>query len=240
VIVLPADWLCSILITGRLGDRRARARLLCRWARRIVRLVGCEVEVRGTPPDRGLCVSNHVSYLDIPVFGSLAPMLFVAKREVIFWPVFGQWAAMCGTLFIQRERKGHVADVGRQMAPVLAAGVPLVVFPEGTSSDGSTVLPFKSSLFQPAVEHGWPVTPMHIGYEVGEGSVAEDVAYWRDMTLVPHLWRLLGLRRIRARLTFGEAIPAGTQRKEVCRRAHQAVLELADAPGRTGPVATSD
>jgi len=225
-VALPLDWLCSIVLAGHRRNHAARAALLHRWARFICRLVGCEVTTHGTPPANGLCISNHLSYLDIAAYGAAAPMLFVSKHDVLHWPLFGQWAAMCGTVFVKRERKGHVADVGTQMAHVLAARVPLVLFPEGTSSGGETVLPFKSSLFQPAVEHGWSVTPMRIRYELAHGSVARKIAYWGDMTLLPHLLRLFSNRALRASVTFGTPLAPGADRKELCRRAHAAVLAL--------------
>ncbi|HSH16483.1 MAG TPA: lysophospholipid acyltransferase family protein [Verrucomicrobiae bacterium] len=223
---LPVDWLCSILLAGRRRDHPAHARLLHRWARFTTWLAGCRVTFQGQPPSHGLCISNHLSYLDIAAYGSVAPMLFVSKHEVRRWPLFGQWAAMCGTLFIQRERKGHVADVGEQMGEVLRTGAPLVVFPEGTSSGGETVLPFKSSLFQPAIDHQWPVTPMRIDYELPGGSVSGEVAYWGDMTLLPHLLNLFKKRNLRAIIRFGEPLPPGTDRKDLCRRAHAAVVNL--------------
>jgi len=230
-VVLPLDWAGSVLLRGRRRDSVTRSRLLHRWARFVVWLTGCEVSVQGAPPAHGLCVSNHLSYLDIAVYGSVAPMVFVSKHDVLYWPLFGQWAAMCGTLFVQRERKGHVADVGEQMAEVLRARVPLVLFPEGTSSGGGTVLPFKSSLFQPAVEHAWSVTPMRISYQLDDGDVARDVAYWGDMTLLPHLLKLFGRKRLRALVSFGEPIAPGGDRKELCRRAHEAVAALPQLPG---------
>ncbi len=225
-VCLPLDWLVTVLLAGRRTDRAARAALLHRWARFTCRLAGCPVTVRGTPPAHGLCVSNHLSYFDIAVYGSIAPMLFVSKHDVLYWPLFGQWAAMCGTLFIQRERKGHVADVGLQMAGVLQSRVPLVLFPEGTSSGGETVLPFKSSLFQPAVDHQWSVMPMRIRYELDDGLVSRDVAYWGEMTLLPHLLRLFSRRSLRAYVTFGTPVTPGQERKDLCRRAQAAVLQL--------------
>lgn len=225
-VFLPLDWLVGQLSASRAKRRQAAATLLHRWARFTVRLLGCRVTVRGRPPGRGLCVSNHLSYLDIAVFGSTTPLVFVSKHDVVRWPVFGQWAAMCGTLFIKREQKGHVADVGEQMAEVLRSNVPLVLFPEGTSSSGEAVLPFKSSLFEPAVEHGWPVTPMRIAYELPGGSVATEVAYWGEMTLLPHLLKLLTKRSIHAFVEFGEALEPGADRKELCRRARAAVTAM--------------
>lgn len=225
-VVLPIDWLFSIVLTGRRRDHPARAALLHRWARFTCRLVGCDVIAHGPPPATGLCVSNHVSYLDIAAYGATTPMLFVSKHDVIYWPLFGQWAAMCGTLFLKRERRGHVADVGDQMAEVLVSRVPLMLFPEGTSSDGESVLPFKSSLFQPAIAHQWTVTPMRVRYELADGSVSREVAYWGEMTLLPHLLHLLTKKSVRAVITFGVPLPPGQDRKELCQRARDAVLAL--------------
>ncbi|HAV62487.1 MAG TPA: 1-acyl-sn-glycerol-3-phosphate acyltransferase [Verrucomicrobiales bacterium] len=239
-VVMPLDFLFNVLLPGRRNDQRARSRLLHRWAKFSAGLFGCRVTTHGRVPDHGLCVSNHLSYLDIPAYGSVAPMVFVSKADVRRWPLFGAWAAMCGTLFIKRENKGHVADVGDQMEVVLKTGVPLVVFPEGTSSGGETVLPFKSSLFQPAIDHQWPVTPMWIGYELDNGTVAEDVAYWGDMTLLPHLFNLFTRKGVRATVAFGEPLEPGTNRKELCQRAHAAVEALREKwqPGLgTGSIA---
>ncbi|MBI1176240.1 1-acyl-sn-glycerol-3-phosphate acyltransferase [bacterium] len=225
-IFLPLDWLVLVAWRAGAAKQRSRAALLSRWARYVSRLAKMEITVHGRVPAHGLCVSNHLSYLDIVAYGAIAPMTFVSKHDVIYWPLFGQWAAMCGTLFVKRERKGHVADVGEQMAAVLRANVPLVLFPEGTSSGGETVLPFKSSLFQPAVDHAWPVTPMRIAYSIAGGSVANEIAYWGDMTLLPHLLNVFTKQVIQVVVTFGEPLAPGSSRKELCRRAHDAVSQL--------------
>lgn len=225
-IFLPLDWLLIVVWRGRKSGQRSRAALLHRWACFVGRLMGVAINIHGRVPSHGLCVSNHLSYLDIVVYGTIAPMTFVSKHDVIYWPLFGQWAAMCGTLFIKRDRKGHVIDVGKQMENVLRTNLPLVLFPEGTSSNGETVLPFKSSLFQPAVEHAWPVTPMRITYQLANGSVADEIAYWGDMTLLPHLLNVFTKRKIQAVVSFGEQLDPGVSRKDLCRRAHEAVSAL--------------
>jgi len=191
------------------------------------------VKLVGRRPTHGLCVSNHVSYIDIPAHASVGPALLVSKRDVLYWPVFGQLAFMCGTLFIEREKRGDVANVGNQMEGVMKTGVPLIVFPEGTSSDGRDVLPFKSSLFQPAIDHHWPVTPMWIGYELEDGSVENEVAYFGDMTLFPHLLNLFTKRGLRATIVYGNPIQDAKDRKELCRKAHEAVVTLGKG-ARTG------
>jgi 1-acyl-sn-glycerol-3-phosphate acyltransferase len=223
---VTADWVFLIFLAGRRRDHVALSRVLNRWARRTAWVAGCRVKQIGVRPTRGLCVSNHVSYIDIPAHASAGPALLVSKRDVLFWPVFGQLAYMCGTLFIQREKRGDVANVSNQMEAVMKTGVPLIVFPEGTSSDGRDVLPFKSSLFQPAIDHQWPVTPMWIGYELEGGSVEREVAYFGDMTLFPHLMNLFTKRGLQATIVYGEPITDAKNRKELCQKAHEAVVKL--------------
>lgn len=197
-----------------------------RWARWARNLFNCEVTLSGEIPKQGLCVSNHVSYIDIIVLSSQFPCGFVSKHEVRYWPIFGMLASMGGTLFIRRSRKGHVADIGKQMDLALKAPVPLVVFPEGTSSNGDAVLPFKSSLFEPAIRFQWPVTPIWVGYEIEDGTVEDDVAYWRDMTLVPHLINLFSKKGFRATIRFGKPLSVATDRKQLCSSAFEAVVAL--------------
>jgi 1-acyl-sn-glycerol-3-phosphate acyltransferase len=101
-----------------------------------------------------------------------------------------------------------------------------VLFPEGTSSGGETVLPFRSSLFEPAAHQSFPVTPVALSYALSEGNPAEEVCYWKDMTLFPHLMNLLTKGEIRARVAFGETRVRETDRKELARQLHAEVLAL--------------
>ena len=125
--------------------RAARALWLQRTTRRVGRIFQLEIQSAGAIPARGLLVCNHVSYVDILVLVSLAPAVFVAKREVKSWPVMGLLAQLSGTVFIDRQRRTHVGEVNDEIQSALDDGALVVVFPEGTSSDGRTVLPFKSS-----------------------------------------------------------------------------------------------
>src|SRR5262249_52037916 len=142
---------------------------LHRWSARLLPWVGVTVDCQGRPPEGGLIVSNHVSYLDILVFSGGARCAFVAKREVRSWPGVGWIATLGGAIYIDRARRDDTHSIQPQMAASLAAGVRLVLFPEGTSSDGTQVLPFRSSLFQPAVENQAPITPACISYEIEDG-----------------------------------------------------------------------
>ena len=130
-----------------------RANWLQQSCRRALRVFNIEVETQGPIPTSGLLVCNHLSYLDILVLGALAPAAFVAKREVRFWPILGLFATLAGTVFVDRRKRTRVGEANQKMENLLKTGVVTVLFPEGTSSDGSTVLPFKSALLDHRLQH---------------------------------------------------------------------------------------
>lgn len=226
--LLHATWLA--LMERKLPPTTRRARWLRRWSTFVLPFIGVSVELRGRAPDGGMLVCNHVSYLDMPALTAATEMVFLSKAEVRRWPLLGVIAHAGGTLFIHRERRTDVASLGPEFVPVINEGVVLTLFPEGTSTGGDHVLPFHSSLFAPAAQHGWPVTPAFLHYEVEGGSVEHEVAYWRDMTFLPHFLNLLGKRRVRAFITFGEPL-RNHDRKALARGLHAAVCGMA---GRTG------
>lgn len=170
------------------------------------------VDSRGKAPKRGLLVSNHLSYLDILVLGSLAPCVFVSRHDVRDWPIFGLFARLSGTLFIDRRIKSEVGRVKEEMGAILDSGQVVVLFPEGTSSDGETLLPFKTSLFQPVVDLNCPISLSWISYALKEGNAKQEVCYWGDAIFAPHLLRLLGKKEIVAHVDFWEA--ENMQRKD--------------------------
>jgi 1-acyl-sn-glycerol-3-phosphate acyltransferase len=177
-------------------------------------------------PSSGLLVSNHLSYLDIVVLSSIQPCVFVAKRDVASWPLFGWLAHAAGTIFVDREQRfsrGKAVDV---ISDAIAGGSVVVIFPEGTSSDGSMVLPFKSALLESAVQLHCPVAGASIEYALDGGSVADEVCYWRDMTLVPHLLNLLFKREIRANYSFSSAEIRAGNRKEIARELRDQIVSM--------------
>ena len=220
-----------VLLCFRRGEASTLARACClqRHARRMLRVMATDVSVRGRVPNCGLLVSNHVSYLDILVLSSITPAIFVAKSEVRRWPVFGWLARRAGTLFIERAKRGDVARVNDEVARFLEAGLLLVIFPEGTSSDGRQVLPFKSSLLEPVVRRRHPLSVAHISYEVEDGDAREDVCYWGEMTFGPHLLKLLSKRRVWASVAFTAVEPGAGCRKELARQLHSEVSRLKSA-----------
>jgi len=240
VLLAMVTYFLTIKLLGRSGSIVARAAWVQQQARRFLWALGVARCYEGTPPNHGVLVSNHVSYLDIIVLAARMPMIFIAKAEVAHWPVFGPLTRFAGTLFIRRDRKSDVVRVAAEMAPVLDAGVPLAFFPEGTSSGGDRVLPFRASLLAPLVEKGWSVTPAFLHYELapGDGVVADDVAYWRpEQEFGPHLLHLLGKRRIRAVVRYGQMQSPGDDRKELATRLREAICQLG---GMAEPVEVSE
>lgn len=233
------DYFFTVRLRGVTLQKRAE--WSHRWGRAYVRLLKIEIAWRGTPVTQGLLTCNHLSYLDIVVLAAIQPQIFLSKAEVRNWPIIGALTRCAGTLFVRRERKSDVSDLQARFSEVVSQGVPLTVFPEGTSSDGSSVLPFFSSLLEPAAKANWPVTPGWIGYhlEEGQGSVADDVCYWRDMTFGPHFLKLLSKKKIYATVAFGEPIEAGLNRKQMAAALHKEVTALA-AKHRPQPAVTPD
>lgn len=215
---------------GRNPSLADRARWLQHSSRRLLRILRPSVHVSGSVPTSGLLVSNHLSYLDILVISSVTPAIFVAKHEVETWPVLGWLAKMGGTLFADREHRATVGQTTDEIQSALDQGALVVLFPEGTSSNGETVLPFKSSLLEPATRQTHALFVGVIQYELEDGNVTEEVCYWKDMTMLPHALNLLSKRSIRASVRFTQLRESSTDRKELARQLHSEVLRLKESP----------
>jgi 1-acyl-sn-glycerol-3-phosphate acyltransferase len=203
-----------------------KAAWLQNCARRVLRIFRFEVHVTGRIPSTGLLVCNHLSYLDILLLAALTPCIFVAKSEVKYWPFFGWFACLAGTIFVCREKRTQATKAASQIEAALGKGVLVVLFAEGTSSGGETVLPFKSSLLEPAVRREHSVTAGFLAYELADGNVSEELCYWKDMTLVPHLINLLSKRSIRGSVSFAQLQPGFGNRKELAQQLRAEVLRL--------------
>jgi len=202
------------------------------------RLLGFRVTMRGRPLAEGpvLYASNHASYFDIVVLGSLLRASFIAKSEVRSWPGFGLLATLQRTVFVER-RRGRSKVHANAIAERLAGGDRLVLFPEGTSNDGNRTLPFKSSMFA-AVESragnagagDLRVQPVSIAYTrlngmpMGRG-LRPFYAWYGDMELVPHLLEALALGRVDVEVEFHEPVdPAAfANRKALAAHCEQVV-----------------
>lgn len=200
-----------------LGWTRAYVRFPRAYHRLCLRILGIEVVVRGTRSPRRptLFISNHSSYLDIPVLSAVADVSFVAKSEVNDWPFFGLLARLQRTVFVEREKRTKAQEQRDSIAGRLQAGDCLVLFPEGTSSDGNRTLPFKTALFSvagtkvddaPVLVQPVSVTATHLdGLPLGHVWRAL-YAWYGDMELPPHLWRMVRAGRLRVVVEFHEAL----------------------------------
>ncbi len=196
------------------------------WSACLTRILGLRVEVVGDPPPRGvLLVANHLSYVDIVLIAARLPCSFVSKSEVAGWPVVGFLARLVGTLFIERDKRRDVRRVGDLIRARLTAKRTVVVFPEGTSTNGEGVAPFRSSLLEPAAALGIPVYHATIRYEAppGETAARDSVAWWGDTDFVPHFLGLLRMSGFSARIVFGADPVQESDRKSLARSLHSAV-----------------
>lgn len=196
------------------------------WSRLLCWIFGVRVTVAGRAPRPPfILVANHLSYLDIIVLGTAVPCVFVAKSEIDAWPIFGALCRSVGTIFIERRAKRRLPEILGRVESSLAAGQGVVIFPEGTSSAGDRVLPFRSPLLDLPARLAYPVHWATLGYRSPDPASPThlSVTWWGDMPLGPHLRALLDLPWVEARLAFGaEAIRDG-DRKRLAGALHVAV-----------------
>ncbi len=238
---LGSAYLSATLLASRLSPVR-RQRLASRLARQLLRYLDVRVTLRGSVPSMGspvLVVANHVSWLDMNALNTVLGARFVAKSEVQTWPIAGTIAARFGTLFIVRWHRGDAARVRHAVAAALGAGQRVVVFPEGTTTDGTALGPFHPALFQSAIDAGVPVLPVAVRYLDGAGLPTAAPAFIGDMTFVESLARIVAEPTLEAVLSFGPTLyPGGRTRKELAASARQWIawaLGIEEAEVRTEP-----
>jgi len=226
VAVNVGDYLIRVAFVPAAAKRLAQAGWLQRATTRHLKIFGCSTNLAGPVPAKGFLVSNHLSYFDILAIGATTRAVFVSKADVRRWPLFGWLSSLAGTIFIERERRTHVGAVNREIEAALADGALVVVFPEGTSSDGQTILPFRGSLLEPALRGGHEISVGWIHYDLDDGDAGNEVCYWGEHSFFPHLLNLLDKRGVRATLRFGKFNRNTDDRKELARQLREAVLEL--------------
>ncbi|HUR42918.1 MAG TPA: lysophospholipid acyltransferase family protein [Aestuariivirga sp.] len=217
------------------------------YHRLVLRILGVRLKIVGRPPKQGpiLIASNHASWLDIPVLSAVAPLSFIAKREVNGWPFFGSLARLQRTVFVHRDRRHATGNSRDEMQERLKAGDTLVLFPEGTSSDGSRVLPFKSAFFGAAEYPGVLVQPVTIAYAGHRNlpmnrRLRPSYAWYGAMDLPSHLWAALAAGPLNVTVICHEPLSLGAElnRKALARHAENLVRQgLARAlhhPGEMG------
>ena len=218
-----------------------------RWARLGARCLGIRVRRTGElPPPGSLVVANHQTYADVVTLGGLFPSVFAARHDMRRWPLFGALAASGATIFIDRERKRAGARGIEKVQQALAAGATVIGFPEGTSTDGRDLLPFRSGLFHAAVAAGAPVVPAAIRYrEIDGAPIAEAdrevVAWYRGEPFLHHLMRFASHSSVLAEVELGTPI-AGPHagRRELAAAAEAALRGMLGLPPRAAAPAAGD
>jgi len=179
------------------------------WSMRAI--LNVKVTLEGDAPDlkRGPCViiSRHFGYLDGIILGSLFPVIFVSKREVKSWPVVGWWTTLCGTIFINRQRKGLIPLAVNEISRKLKQGANILLFPEGAATNGDRMLPFQTAPLAALVRSRATIVPVILTYEsIEEKPISvtnRDLIYcYDDMDFFPHFWNLLALRQVKVTVTI--------------------------------------
>jgi 1-acyl-sn-glycerol-3-phosphate acyltransferase len=176
------------------------------WARKMLKRLGVELKIVGTPALIGpmLLVSNHISWLDIVALHAACHCRFVSKADVKRWPLVGTLATGGGTLYVARESRRDAMRVVHHMAQALKEGDILAVFPEGTTGDGSSVLPFHANLIQAAISADAPVQAVALQFVDGQSRrPSQAVSYMGDESLLGSIWRTLSARELCAVVAFG-------------------------------------
>ncbi|MDA0368124.1 MAG: lysophospholipid acyltransferase family protein [Proteobacteria bacterium] len=233
-VALPLIPIQSLMVRFNTGNKTYLPRLFHRAVRAIVGIK--IVQIGDIATNRPLLFAiNHASWLDITVFGALTPVSYIAKSEVASWPVFGLFARLQRTVFVERNRH-RTANHRDDILERFDAGERIGLFPEGTSSDGNRVLPFKSAFFAVA-EHRTngqplPVQPVSIAYVGLEGlPLGRDerhrFAWYADMDLAPHLWGVLAAGRLTVSVQFHPVVTIEQfgSRKELARYCEATVAQ---------------
>lgn len=225
----------ALVVLPWVGPRR-RDLLISYWTRRLLRVLNISVVIHGTPPDidchRTMFVANHISWIDIHALNSIRAVRFIAKAEIRQWPVFGWLAYKVNTLFIERAKRHDTGRMVQVAAESLAAGDNLCFFPEGTTTDGTHIKPFKSSLLQAAIDADARIWPFSIYYPDADGRPNTRVAYCDDVTLLQSIRQVLAQAAPIVELRFSPPISAsGHERRSLLALARQSILSGIDLPG---------
>jgi len=208
-------------------SQEVRNRIIQIWSRMVLRIVGVRLVAPKNPAawSRRGCIAaaNHISWLDILVLNASATMRFIAKAEIARWPLAGWLVSSVGTLYIERGRRHAVHALNRAVRERLQAGETIGIFPEGTTSDGSLLLPFHANLLQPALDTGAEIRPVALRYsQLGQRSRA--AAYVGDDSLAQSLWWIITAPHLTAEAFWLPALPADITNRHAAGRALRAAI----------------
>ena len=207
---------------------RQRNSIVSYWSRNLLRILNIEVILNGTLPDQDavttMFVGNHISWIDIHALNSVRAVRFIAKSDLKDWPIFGWLAKKCNTLFIEREQKKDAVRIIEEASESLKRGDCLCYFPEGTTTDGSQLLPFKGSLMQAPINAGAIIWPFAIYYPNTDRSANTEMAFAGETTLVESIWQIASLNHPKVELTFlPQLSPHGHERRGLTISARHAI-----------------
>jgi 1-acyl-sn-glycerol-3-phosphate acyltransferase len=231
LVLLPPLWGGRAL--SAIGNKRAGSKVsrfaITRWARWSCAILGVRITLEGpipTPPF--FLVANHLSYMDILILHATVRGHFLSKSEIGSWPIAGHLARWAGTLFIDRKNRRDVSRSIPELQEAMCAGEGVILFPEGTSTAGSTVDPFHPSLLQAplAMEMGTHVASLHYATPNGAEPAHMSVCWWGDMPFGSHFLKLLTLRSIDAHIQFHGDTFHGDDRKSLAQNTRAGVLEM--------------
>ena len=202
--------------------------ILHTWARSFVRISNMKIEVKGSPPQPPFfLVCNHLSYTDVAALRAVVNGIFVAKGEMESWFLAGRICRDMGTIFINRQNRRDIPRAGAEIIKRLDLGEGVIVFPEGTSTRGETVLPFNSSFLEFAAQKDLPVSYASITYTTppDQPKASQAVSWWDEKTFGEHLWELFQAREYTATISFGDEPLHSCNRKELARLLWEKVNE---------------
>ena len=224
-----SGFITVLLVFPRLSPEHRQMRVQA-WSRGMLRRIGIELVVKGQPDMRGplMLVANHISWLDITSLHAARFCRFVSKADIAQWPFIGKLASGIGTLFLERTSRRDAMRVVHHMASSLRAGDVLAVFPEGTTSDGRSLLPFHANLFESAIVANVPIQPVALQFiDARTGQRSSAPCYVGDDTLAESVWRTLTASNIAVVIHFGEPQMAeGRDRRAWALAIQQAVADL--------------
>ncbi len=220
-----------------------RRRILQTWSAGLLDIFNVRIDIDGNDPlyavRHGLIVTNHISWLDVFVLNVVVPMRFVAKSEVRCWPVIGWLCARAQTIFLERGKARSAARINVQMVELLQQGECLAVFPEGTTTDGTQVAHFHSSLLQPAIDAGALVHPIAIRYQESDGTHSTAAAYIDEMSFGASMWNILSTPELHVRLIATPSLVAQSMdRRSLTRTSHDRISTALETAA-TSQTATS-
>jgi 1-acyl-sn-glycerol-3-phosphate acyltransferase len=185
-----------------------RRRVKQRWSRNLLKMFGVQLECTGSAAGGArLLVSNHISWLDIFVINAVEPVVFVSKNDILGWPLIGTLSRHTETIYLERGCHHSAHKVSQQIAAALSSGTTVAIFPEGTTTSGEDVLPFRGALLEGALRAGVPVQPLALRYATRQGERSAAAVYCGTTSLIESIWAIVTAPSLHAHLARLAPLP---------------------------------